>query len=158
MDKQAYYDQRFGAERARSMQAPLQQVGRQLGIEFKFGGKTGNTRDSHRLEVLAKTKGPKVQAGVFEVLANAYFEQNEDITDTQTLISLGIKAGLPPDEVRDWMTSDKGNAEVDADIKQSMKRGITGVPNYTINDLYEVSGAQPPSQFQQIFDRVKQSA
>ena len=52
---------KFGPQRTQMMQAHLAQVGKQVGIDFGFSGKTGNTRDSHRLIQLAKTKGPEMQ-------------------------------------------------------------------------------------------------
>jgi len=49
------------------------------GQNFKFGGKTGNTRDSHRLIQLAKTKSPQLQTRVVEELFAAYFENEQVI-------------------------------------------------------------------------------
>lgn len=113
------------------MQGHLARLGKQVGIDFAFGGKTGNTRDSHRLIQLAKTKGEDMQTKVVEQLFNAYFEKNEDITDREVLISRGVKAGLNDAEVRDWMASDKGGPEVDREVIQANEKFIGGVPNFT---------------------------
>lgn len=74
-DKQARYERRFGATRTRMMQERLAQIGAQEGIAFKFGGRTGNTRDSHRLVALGRAKGGEAQTRVVEALFNAYFEE-----------------------------------------------------------------------------------
>jgi predicted DsbA family dithiol-disulfide isomerase len=47
IDKQEYYVSKFGEARTAMMQQRLAALGEQEGIKFKFGGRTGNTRDSH---------------------------------------------------------------------------------------------------------------
>lgn len=155
VDKQAYYEHKFGPQRTKVMQGHLARLGKQVGTDFAFGGKTGNTRDSHRLIQLAKTKGEDMQTKVVEQLFNAYFEANEDITTRDVLIARGVKAGLDESEVRDWMESGKGGPEVDKEVAQAQHKFISGVPNFTINGKYEVQGAEEPSAFLQIFGEVK---
>lgn len=122
------------------MQGHLARLGKQVGIDFAFGGKTGNTRDSHRLIQLAKTKGEDMQTKVVEQLFNAYFEVNEDITSKEVLTARGVKAGLPEAEVREWMSSDKGGPEVDKEVGHAQDKFISGVPSFTVNGKYEVQG------------------
>ena len=64
-------------------------------------------------------------------LGRDYFEANEDITDRNVLIASGVKAGLEGMEVRDWMESDRGGAEVDRDVAEAREK-LSGVPNFTI--------------------------
>lgn len=135
----------------------LSQVGREVGINFKYGGKTGNTRDSHRLVQLGKTKSPALQTRVVEELFAAYFENEQDITSHAVLKEAAIKAGLPKDEVEDWLDSDKGGKEVDAEVYDAKNNHITGVPNFTINGKYEVGGAQDPAVFLRLFEKIKTS-
>lgn len=113
------------------MQNHLARLGKQVGIDFAFEGKTGNTRDSHRLIQLAKTKGEDMQTKVVEQLFNSYFEANEDITNQEVLIGRGVKAGLDEAETREWMETGKGGAEVDKEVKQANQKFIGGVPNFT---------------------------
>ncbi len=113
------------------MQGHLARLGSQVGINFAFGGKTGNTRDSHRLIQLAKTKGEGMQTKVVEQLFNAYFEVNEDITDREVLIKRGVAGGLDEAEAREWMESGKGGPEVDREVGEAQKKFISGVPNFT---------------------------
>lgn len=137
------------------MQGHLARLGKQVGIDFAFGGKIGNTRDSHRLIQLGKTKGETMQTKVVEQLFNAYFEANEDITQVETLIQQGVKAGLDEQEVRDWMANGKGGSEVDKEVAMAQQKFVTGVPNFTINGKYEVQGAEEPAAFLQVFGEVK---
>lgn len=133
----------------------LAETGAQLGINFKFGGKTGNTRNSHRLVQLGKTKSPAVQTRVVEELFAAYFENEKDITDRQVLKAAGIGAGLDEKEVDEWLDSDKGGSEVDAEVKKAKMQFISGVPNFTVQGKYEIGGAQDPDVFLKIFSDIK---
>ena len=127
-DKQGYYESKFGKERTAMMQERMAQIGRAEGINFKNGGKTGNTRDSHRLIQLGKTKGPHVQTRVIEELFAAYFENEKDITSQPILIEAGVKAGLEEKEVKDWLESGKGGPEVDKEVQDAVEQNISGVP------------------------------
>ncbi|OQO01159.1 hypothetical protein B0A48_13402 [Cryoendolithus antarcticus] len=155
VDKAAYYASKFGEQRTQVMFGHLARLGKQVGIDFKFAGKTGNTRDSHRLIQLGKTKGEDVQTRVVEQLFNAYFEANEDITTTPVLIARGVKAGLDESEVKSWLEEGKGGPEVDREVKQAQQSFVTGVPNFTINGRHEVQGAEEPAAFLQVFGEVK---
>jgi predicted DsbA family dithiol-disulfide isomerase len=156
-DKAALYAAKFGAQRTQVMQAHLARLGKDIGINFKFGGRTGNTRDSHRLIQLGKTKGEDVQTRVVEELFAAYFENEEDIVDKATLLKRGVMAGLEEEEVREWLESDKGGAEVDREVGEAKRRFVTGVPNFTVNGRYEVQGAEEPGAFLQVFGEIKET-
>jgi predicted DsbA family dithiol-disulfide isomerase len=155
VDKQGYYVQKFGPQRFYMMNQRITQIGREYGIEFKFGGKLGNTRDSHRLIQLAKTKSPEMQTRVIEQLFTAYFEQEQDITDHTVLSKAAVAAGLDETEVKDWLASDRGGPEVDKEVLEAKKNFISGVPNYTVQDKYQIEGAEDPSAFVQIFERIR---
>lgn len=134
----------------------LSAVGKDVGINFSFGGKTGNTRDSHRLVQLGKTKSPAVQTRVVEELFEGYHEKEKDITSHEALREAGVKAGLAEDEVDEWLASDKGGPEVDREVTEAQMRGVSGVPNFVLQEKYEIGGAQDPDAFVKVFERVKQ--
>jgi predicted DsbA family dithiol-disulfide isomerase len=149
------YASKFGEERTKMIWDRLVALGKDDGINFVFGGMTGNTRDSHRLVQLGKTKSPEVQTRVIEELFASYFENEGDITRQDVLIQLGVKAGLDEKEVKEWMESGKGGPEVDKEVQDAYAQGISGVPNFTINDRFEIGGAQEPAAFVQLFERLK---
>lgn len=155
IDKASYYSQKFGAERTAMIFSRLSEVGRSVNINFKFGGKTGNTRNSHRLVQLGKTKSPAMQTKVVEALFAAYFENEQDITSMDVLKQAGVTAGLDATEVEDWLASDRGGKEVDEEVLRATRQHITGVPNFTINGQYEVGGAQDPEVFLELFEKIK---
>ena len=86
---------------------------------------------------------------------DAYFTQNLDITTQEVLVSCGVKAGLDEQEVRDWMESGKGGPEVDKEVAKAQQSFVGGVPNFTINDQYEIQGAEEPAAFLQVFKEIK---
>jgi len=154
VDKKNYYQSRFGAERTTQIFARLTQIGAPLGINFKFGGKSGNTRDSHRLIQLGKSKSSKLQTAVVSELFKKYFEEEGDITDLAILKEAGVKAGLEEKEVTEWLSTDAGGPEVDRDVAIAQAHGISGVPNFTINGRFEIGGAQESSVFLGVFEKI----
>jgi predicted DsbA family dithiol-disulfide isomerase len=155
IDKSERFAAKFGPERAAAMHQRLAGVGDAVGIKFKFGGKTGNTRDSHRLIQLGKTKSPEVQTKVVEALFAAYFENEQDITSHDVLLAVAKKAGLEEVEAKKWIDSDDGGKLVDAEVKEAQEKFISGVPHFTLNDRFEIEGAQDSTAFVRLFERLK---
>ena len=151
-----YYKEKFGEAKTEMMFKRMTGIGNDLGIGFKFGGKTGNTRDSHRLVQLGKTKSAQMQTRVVEELFTKYFENEGDITNHDVLKDAGIKAGLPESEIKDWLESDKGGPEVDKEVVEAQLKGIGGVPNFTLQSKYDIGGAQDAEAFVKVFERIKE--
>lgn len=132
----------------------LTSIGKEEGIAFKFGGKTGNTLDSHRLIHLSQGKGDGVQDKVVNALFRTYFEEEGDITDPGVLIKAGLAAGMEEKEVRGYLESEQ---DVDAIQKAATgvrEEGISGVPFFAIQGRYMIEGAQEPEGFVKVFERV----
>ena len=155
MDKHKYYEMRFGAARAANMYPGLVEMGKSVGIDFRFGGKTGNTRDSHRMLELARTHGPEVQANAVEALSSAYFEHEKDITNRGVLKEAGLMAGLEEGELQDWLENDKGGDVVDREVEAARRKGINGVPSINVQG-YEVGGTKRAEEWRRVFERVKE--
>ncbi len=155
VDKRAFYESKFGDGNSAMMFARIESLGKGVGINFSFGGKTGSTRDSHRLLQLGKTKGPDVQNKVVEQLFDAYFEKEEDITSHEVLLRRAIRAGLREVEVKAWLESGAGGDKVDTEVEAARSNGITGVPNFMIQGEYNIEGAQDPEGFLKVFEAIK---
>ncbi|KAH8672664.1 thioredoxin-like protein [Tricladium varicosporioides] len=156
VDKRAYYISKFGEDRAEQIFERLSQAGKDVGINFSFDGKAGNTRDSHRLIQLGKSKSPELQTRVVEELFKSYFENEGDITSHEVLQAAGEKAGLATTEIKEWLGSDKGGREVDEEVEEAKREGVSGVPNFTIQGKYEVGGAQDPGVFLRLFEKIRE--
>ncbi|KAL7785489.1 DSBA-like thioredoxin domain-containing protein [Trichoderma ceciliae] len=156
IDKQTEFAQRFGVERAAMMHERMRGIGDALGISFRFGGKTGNSRDSHRLVQLAKKHDNETELKVVDGLFAAFFENEQDITDYETLKDVATTAGIPEAEFKKAIVeSDEGGEEVDMSAGTARFRGISGVPDYTIQGKFRLSGAQDAMEFVNVFERVK---
>ncbi|KAF3918944.1 hypothetical protein ABW20_dc0107191 [Dactylellina cionopaga] len=150
VDKQQVYEAKFGRDRTAMMQKRLAIIGAQEGISFSFGGKTGNTRKSHRIIQLAGEKG--VQNEVVEQLFISYFELEEDITSDTVLKEAAIKGGLKADEIESYLDTDMGGEQIDKEVALAQTRFIQGVPHFTINETAELGGAQESNAFLKIFE------
>jgi predicted DsbA family dithiol-disulfide isomerase len=147
--------QKFGPERLDMIHQRLSLIGREEGINFAFAGRTGNTRDSHRLIQLGKTKGNDVENRVVTELFKSYFEGDGDITSHATLLAAAEKAGLATSEVKEWLETGKGGAEVDKEVQEAYANDIHGVPNFTIQSTHKVDGAQEAEFFLATFVKIK---
>lgn len=158
IDRDVHLARKFGPERLALVTAHLKRLGEAEGIHFSLKGKIGNTRDAHRLVQLAKTKSNELENKVIATLFKSHFEEDADITSHDVLAEIGEKAGLEKAEVKDWLSQGRGGQEVDREVEEAYRKGISGVPNFTINDRYEVQGAQDAEGFLDVFSRIKKSA
>ncbi|KAI0023433.1 DSBA-like thioredoxin domain-containing protein [Xylariomycetidae sp. FL0641] len=154
----ARYAAKFGAARAAAMLERMEQIGRAEGIAFAFAGRTGNTRDSHRLIALAgRRRSAAAQSAVVQELFASYFEGEGDITAHATLVAAAERAGLDPAEVRGWLASDEGGAEVDREVDEAYAMNVHGVPHFTIQGTHTLEGGQEPEAFLAKFKKVKEA-
>ena len=149
-------DKIFGPEKRVAVQARLSAIGREQGINFKYGGLTGNTRNSHRIVQLAKTKGAGVQDRVVDALFSAYFENEQDITSKKVLREAALKGGLEAGEVDDVLASDRFGTLVDREVEDARRNLVTSVPHFILNDKYEIGGAQDSDGFKRVFEKIKE--
>jgi len=149
---------KFGAERAAMATAHLKAIGETEGIKFSLQGKIGNTRDAHRLVQLAKTKSSEAENSVISTLFKSHFEEDADITSHDVLATIGEEAGLDKAEVTEWLSQGRGGQEVDREVEEAYSMGISGVPNFTINDRYQIGGAQDVPAFLEVFARAKKAS
>lgn len=157
IDRREAYASKFGPERAKQLEAMMIQTAAGEGLNFSFDGKTGPSRNGHRLVRYAQTHGGEdAQNAVMIGLWKRYFEQAVDITTLETLTEVGVEAGLgTAEEVKAYLESGKDAKEVDQEADEARRDGISGVPNYVIQGIWEVSGAQEPRAFESLFKRYK---
>lgn len=163
------YHAKFGKERYDMVFQRLSQIGNEEGIKFAKDGTVGSTRDSHRLmwyagEQEAKTGGTGdsapgvvggVQSRVAENLFKAYFEDAKNITDLAVLTEAAVQAGFDREEIKKFLDSEEGGAEVDAEAKAASRKLVTGVPYYSIQGSFAVGGAEMPETFLDAFEQAK---
>ncbi|CAM0141309.1 unnamed protein product [Umbelopsis sp. WA50703] len=152
VSKRERYASKFGEARSKQIIEHMKNIGKEEGIEFDYGGVVASTIDSHRLVEWAKEKGK--QQEVIEELFKLYFEETGNIGDLEQLAAVAGRIGLSKEEALEYLRSDKGEKSVKEQIYKSQLAGIHGVPNFTIQDKYTLSGAQPPEAFVNVFERA----
>lgn len=158
VNKREYYAAKFGPERGKAIEERMIATAAAEGLNFSFGGNTGISRNGHRLVYYGQTHGGEEgQNAVMLGLWKRYYEQEVDITKLDVLVEVGVEAGLgSAEEIKEYLESGRDGVEVDKLAEDSRMNGISGVPNYVLMDTWEVSGAQEPTVFQQLFQRWKQ--
>jgi predicted DsbA family dithiol-disulfide isomerase len=123
-----------------AMMARLKSVAEAEGLPLGTRKMTFNSRLAQELGKWAeeKGKGDEFHNAVFR----AYFVDGKNIAKKEVLLELGKKMGLPAKEAEEVLESRPFKAAVDEDWKLSMRRGVTAVPTFVIDDQVVV-GAQP---------------
>jgi predicted DsbA family dithiol-disulfide isomerase len=132
-------------------------MGSPEGINFTSKGLVGNTRDAHRLVQLAKSKSLSTQDRVIEEIFKSYLEHGGDITSHDMLVAAAEKGGLDAAEAKAWLQSDSGGSEVDKEVGEAYRAGVSGVPNFTINGKFKIDGAQEVQTFVQQLAAAKKN-
>jgi len=133
-------------EWSQSMHTHITEAGKQCDIDFRFDkAKVANTFDAHRLIHFASqhNKGNEMAHCLF----HAYFTASKNISDSDTLGSLGKSIGLDSKQIINFLKGNDYIDEVNADIQIAQHLGIRGVPFFIINQKYALSGAQDPDIF-----------
>lgn len=145
-DAKVYFDQRgYSEEQIAASKVRLNEMGAAYDITFSEGNVMINTGDAHRLIQFAQTKGLATQ--VKEALFKAYFSDNKNVADYNTLAEVGAEAGLEKAEILAMLNSDAFVFEVASDVLDGRNIGVTGVPFFVIDRKYALSGAQPVDYF-----------
>jgi predicted DsbA family dithiol-disulfide isomerase len=93
-----------------------------------------------------------------ERLLRATFAEGEPIGDRETLVRLGVEAGLAEDEAAAVLDSETYAAEVRAEESLALDLGITAVPYFVIDRTFGVPGAQPPDVILRALQRAWERA
>eukprot|EP00928_Gymnodinium_smaydae_P057869 TRINITY_DN41095_c0_g1_i1.p1 TRINITY_DN41095_c0_g1~~TRINITY_DN41095_c0_g1_i1.p1 ORF type:complete len:193 (+),score=36.61 TRINITY_DN41095_c0_g1_i1:204-782(+) len=156
------YMKKFGKSEAEVMQMAdwMGQNFKNVGLPYSFTskGQVANTLEAHRVLAAAYHKGGAgAQDKAAESLFHSYFAEEKAPNDPQVLRSAAAAAGLDADAV----LSDRsiGEKEVREEMEVGRRLRVTGVPHFVVrrdgeSRGEEVSGAQPPDHFSQIFAKV----
>ncbi|MBW3572487.1 MAG: DsbA family oxidoreductase [Gemmatimonadetes bacterium] len=145
-----------GPERARAMFQHVAAAGAQDGLAFDFESIPAhpNTRDAHRLLLLAQHSG--LGREMAEALFAANFAEGRDVGKTGVLTDVAAQVGMDRDRVARFLGGDELGRQVDESQAEAARLGITGVPFFVIDGRYAFSGAQPLETFVSVLDRVRQ--
>ena len=155
-DGATHLSEKYGTSRqeALDMQARMTDTAAREGLEFRFDlARGGNTFDAHRLIHLAAAHD--AQDAMKERLMRAYLTEGEPIGDPATLERLALEMGLPEDEVRDVLSSDRFADEVRDDERTATQLGIHAVPFFVVDRAIGASGAHPAEQLVELLRQAR---
>jgi predicted DsbA family dithiol-disulfide isomerase len=167
MDRKEYRTCKFGSwERSLEMDQDITNKAAAEGLTFNLDKltRTPNTFNGHRLLWFAAKSTDKtgiqeeaqkdIQDTIAEFLFQRYFCQAADIGDINVLTEVAVEAGLDKAEVKAFLLSDQGVAEVKDEAQRGIRLGISGVPAFVLEGDVIASGAQTPEHFIELLTRV----
>jgi predicted DsbA family dithiol-disulfide isomerase len=144
---------RMSRTQAQEMTQSVENMGREAGLDFEFGKAVPvNTLAAHRLIHLAAEQN--LQDVAKEHLLKAYFTEGKDLSDSNTLVSIGVAIGLDAALVESTLQSDAFVESVRADEEMAHQLGVQGVPFFVFDQKYALRGAQPVDAFVQTLEAV----
>ncbi len=154
-DHAAHIAGKFGRtrEQAESMLHRIIDLAAEDGLTLQLlDARSGNTFDAHRLLHFAAERGlePALRLRLFR----GYMTEGEPIGDRAVLLRLATEAGLPGDEIRAVLDSDRYADDVRDDEDAAAAIGIGGVPFFILGGRIGVSGAQPVDVFLRALDEA----
>ena len=141
-------------EQVRQMFAHVSTQAAGEGLQYDFDRLVvANSLRAHQLLHLAKAKG--AADAVKDALLSGHFEHGVDIGDVEALVSIGTKAGLAEQEIRDALADERYLPAVRDDIAQAQQIGVNGVPFFVFDMRLALSGAQPAEVFTQALEQAR---
>ena len=153
---QEHMAEKYGTMRVQSQAARdhLTQIGAALGVDFRYGedSRIYNTFKVHQLLHWAGEAG--AQTALKLALFGAYFTQQRDLDDPETLLDAAVAAGLDRAEAAAVLADGRYADVVRAGEARWAEVGVRGVPTFVFNDRYLATGAQPVEAFVGFLDSL----
>jgi predicted DsbA family dithiol-disulfide isomerase len=140
------------AAQARSMESGLAQQARSEGLAYEVDRPAANSLDMLRLVQLGNVHG--VGREVMRDLQVEVFSANPDAYGRTTLTRVAETLGIPAEEIRGVLDSDKYADTVRADHEQAVRLGARGVPFTVLGERLGIPGAVEVHQFLAAIDQA----
>jgi len=143
MSRRTYLEDKFGAERLKTLHDPILAAGKEDGVPYAFDKitRTPNTMDAHRLIRWSHIDGK--QYDVAERLFMAYFSLGLDIGDRAVLAKIAGEAGMDKAGVSAKLENGTDVDALNAEVERAYRMGVTGVPCFILARKQGLMGAQP---------------
>ena len=157
---EAYAKKFGGLERAEAILAGVTSTAGDVGLEFNMDrALRANTFLAHRvIWFAAQPDSPVEQDAMKERLLKAYFTDGLDIGVPEVLADCAADVGFDRGDVMAFLESDRGVADVAAELELAHDNGITAVPTYVVNGQWAIPGAQEPETFAQVLRKMADQA
>lgn len=140
-------------EKAKAMNEDIGRQAAEAGLTYNFDGmQYTNTFDAHRVAKYGQAHGKGNE--VTERFLKAYFTEERNLSDHDTLVALAEDAGLDAKAVAAMLPENDYASHVRADERLARQIGVQGVPFFVFNEKYAVSGAQPVEVFTDVLEKV----
>ena len=141
--------------RAAGSEEHLAQRAASCGMKFNSTKRIYNTRIAHEATEYARDHG---RAAEFHAIVfRQIYADGLDISQWDVLRAAAEEAGLDSAEMQREVEAGKYTANVEKQVQQAYRMGISGVPTYVINNRYAVVGAQPYEVFKAALQRLLSS-
>ncbi|MFE2943030.1 DsbA family protein [Streptomyces sp. NPDC059255] len=137
---------------ARAMEESLAKKAVAEGLRYEVDRPAGNTLDLLRLVHLGGEY--QVSWAFLRAMQTEVFSGNDDAFAHSTLIRLGEALGIPVDEVRDVLATDRYTDAVRADHDEAVRLGAQGVPFTVLGKRLGIPGAVSTSQYADAIERA----
>ncbi len=131
----------------------LRQTALDAGIDLKRPPLVPNTRRAHEATEFAREHGGDLWA-VHRALFRAYFEEEQDIGDTNVVVRACKDAGVDSDALREALDDGRYSEEIEKQMAWSRSNGVSGVPTTIFNGRFAVVGAQDVALLRDVAGRI----
>ena len=126
-----------------------------LGVEMHFPPFKARSRQAHEAAIYARAHDRFEQMRV--ALFRAFFVENRDIGDLDTLVDVGTSVGLDADDLRATLVEGRYTDQVVAEERFAAQIGVSAVPTIVIGQV-GVQGAQPYDVLRQVYEEARRRA
>ena len=136
----------------------ITQVAKAVGLDFNLDKieRGANTLNAHRLLDLAWQQGGSSgpQNDLSEALLKAYLCEGKFVGDIEVLAEIAGSVGMDVAAVREYLDSDKDVEKIQSQIDFARQQGVSGVPSFSFDGMFALSGGQQPDVFLSVIDRL----
>jgi predicted DsbA family dithiol-disulfide isomerase len=154
MNRRTYMENKFGAERLKTIHDPLIAAGKKDGVPYEIDKitRTPNSMDAHRL--IRWSHVSRKQHDVTERLFMAYWNSGLDVGDHAVLLKIAGDAGMDKADVSEKLENGTDVDAVNAEVSHAYRMGVTGVPCFIFAQKQGLMGAQPAEQLAEVIRRL----
>ncbi|MCC6185725.1 MAG: DsbA family oxidoreductase [Chitinophagaceae bacterium] len=136
----------WSASQTKEILANVTAMASEVGLQYQWDKAVlSNSFTAHRFSHFAASMGK--QDAAEEALFRAHFIEGKDIGNHEVLANIAVLLGLDKAQTLQMLASEAWTKEVQTDISDARKFGVSGVPFFVFDRKYAISGAQDEKVF-----------
>ena len=136
-------------DEAEKEMAEIDEIAKSDGLNINYKGtQMTSSRNAHRLTKFVQRKHPELAQELIFKIFEANFAKNEIIADIDVLTGIATSIGLDEDEVRQVLSGNSYDLEVNLDMEDARFNGLNSVPFYILT--YNEEQLSVPGAFEMI--------